>query len=301
MTKKLLAKTILLWLLLVALAVVNGTIRTFGYKPFVGDLVAHQISTFTFIAMLFAVSYVAFRKQAEEISGKTFLWIGAIWLVCTEAFEFLAGHYLFGHSWAKLFADYDIFAGRLWILVLFATFFSPYLVWKIKGGKNITVYPDGTVFFLGKQYRCALGKSGFSKDPREGDNATPVGSFLMRKVFYRPDKFERAPVTVLPVIALTPADGWSDDVSLPDYNTFVKLPYVGSHEELWRTDDVYDLIIPLGFNDDPPISGVGSAIFMHVARENYTPTRGCIALSRGDLLEILAKVEISTKVCIIGS
>lgn len=162
--------------------------------------------------------------------------------------------------------------------------------------KDVIVHSNGTLICNGKQYRCALGKEGVRVDKREGDGATPVGNFSMRKVFFRPDKFAKAPQTALPVIALSPEDGWSDDVSFPEYNTFVQLPYAGSHERLWREDNVYDIIVPLGYNDDPPVSGLGSAIFMHVASENYTPTAGCVALSQEDLLKILSAVDASTQV-----
>jgi len=165
---------------------------------------------------------------------------------------------------------------------------------------NIIVTANGTLFLDGKRYRCSLGKSGVvsASEKREGDGATPDGCYTMRKLFYRPDKFGSAPDTKLPSVALSEKDGWSDDSSLPEYNTFVAIPYEGSHEVLWRQDDVYDLIVPLGYNDNPAIPGKGSAIFMHIAREGYTPTSGCIALSRDDLLEVLCEADSTTQVCI---
>ena len=163
---------------------------------------------------------------------------------------------------------------------------------------NIVVNASGTLNFNDKQYRCALGKGGILMDKREGDGATPIGCFPIRKVFYRPDKFKNPPETFFPIQALTQDDGWSDDVNLPQYNQPVKLPYHGSHEKLWREDHLYDIIVILGYNDDPPIAGKGSAIFMHVAREEYTPTAGCIALSRKDLLEILRTADAATQVCV---
>jgi len=150
----------------------------------------------------------------------------------------------------------------------------------------------------GKEYRCALGRSGVNDNKKEGDGATPVGCFPMRELFYRPDRFDVPPQTGLLVRVLSKDDGWSDDANLPEYNTFVKLPYEGSHEKLWRNDNLYDLIVPLGYNDNPPVSGKGSAIFMHIAHEEYSPTEGCIALSKKDLLEILADIDSSTQVCI---
>lgn len=108
----------------------------------------------------------------------------------------------------------------------------------------------------------------------------------MRRVYYRPDRGP-APETELPVIALGPGDGWSDDPSEPTYNRLVPLPCRGSHERLWRADGIYDLIVELGYNDDPVVAGMGSAIFLHIARPGYAPTEGCAALKAADLRAVL--------------
>jgi L,D-peptidoglycan transpeptidase YkuD (ErfK/YbiS/YcfS/YnhG family) len=71
-----------------------------------------------------------------------------------------------------------------------------------------------------------------------------------------------------------------------------------SHEKLWRDDEVYDIVVVLGFNDNPVVPGKGSAIFMHIARQGYSPTAGCIAFSREDLLEILKNCDKTTLVCV---
>lgn len=115
---------------------------------------------------------------------------------------------------------------------------------------------------------------------------SPAGIWAVRRGFYRPDKGP-APETGLPVIALKPEDGWSDDPAEPAYNRLVPLPCRGSHERLWRDDGVYDLIVELGYNDDPPVAGRGSAIFLHIAREGYTATEGCVALAEADLRQVL--------------
>ena len=123
-------------------------------------------------------------------------------------------------------------------------------------------------------------------DKREGDGASPIGRWPARRVFYRPDKGP-PPETGLPVIGLKPEDGWSDDPSEPSYNRLVPLPCRGSHERLWREDGLYDLIVELGYNDDPVVAGAGSAIFLHVARAGYATTEGCIALAEDDLRAVL--------------
>lgn len=140
--------------------------------------------------------------------------------------------------------------------------------------------------FVGRTYTCAVGKNGFSADKKEGDGCTPLGIFPLRECWYRADKIA-APQTNLPLKIITKNDGWCDDLNSPDYNKHIKLPYDSSHEKLWREDDVYDLIIPLGYNDSPIIRGKGSAIFLHIAKPDYCGTEGCIALAKNDLLEIL--------------
>ena len=149
--------------------------------------------------------------------------------------------------------------------------------------------------FAGRTYTCAVGKNGFSADKKEGDGCTPLGIFSLRECWYRADKMS-APKTKLPLKIITQNDGWCDDVSSPDYNRHVHLPYSFSHEKLWREDDLYNLIIPIGYNDSPIISGKGSAIFLHVAKTDYSGTEGCIALSKYDLLEILPALSAQINV-----
>jgi L,D-peptidoglycan transpeptidase YkuD (ErfK/YbiS/YcfS/YnhG family) len=163
---------------------------------------------------------------------------------------------------------------------------------------KIVVHANGTLGFNGNTYKCALGKRGVGVDKIEGDGKTPVGTYPLRLVYYRPDKIGKVD-TNLPIKALGQSMGWSDDVSKSDYNQEVSLPYEGSHESLWRPDDdLYDLIVVIGYNDDPPVAGKGSAIFMHVARPAFTPTAGCVALSKPDLLEILSLCNTSTTISI---
>lgn len=149
----------------------------------------------------------------------------------------------------------------------------------------------------GKIYRCASGRGGVVSDKIEGDGGTPVGTFPLRQVFYRPDRVLR-PATTLPVIALQSDMGWCDDSDDPLYNQQVVLPYPARHEELWRQDHVYDIILVIGYNDDPAIPGKGSAIFIHLARENYLLTEGCLAFTLEDLQEILQKLTLTSQVII---
>ena len=131
MNSKFFALTIGTWFLFMFLAIVNAGIRNNVYKPLVGDLVAHQISTIIFIIVIFAVTYLVLRFSSMKLSDSEALLMGTIWLVLTIIFEFIAGHYIFGNSWEKLFADYNILRGRIWSLVLLTTFLSPYLANKL--------------------------------------------------------------------------------------------------------------------------------------------------------------------------
>jgi L,D-peptidoglycan transpeptidase YkuD (ErfK/YbiS/YcfS/YnhG family) len=141
----------------------------------------------------------------------------------------------------------------------------------------------------GRRVRCALGEAGVkpAADKREGDKASPIGVWPIRRVLWRPDKGPQ-PVTAIPSAPLAKDDGWCETPDHPDYNRQIKLPHPAAHETMWRDDDLYDLVLVLGHNDDPVVPGMGSAIFLHLARPGYTPTQGCVALAREDVEALLA-------------
>jgi L,D-peptidoglycan transpeptidase YkuD (ErfK/YbiS/YcfS/YnhG family) len=147
---------------------------------------------------------------------------------------------------------------------------------------------DGVLDLAGSKVRCALGPAGVvaASAKREGDGASPAGVWPIRRVLYRPDRGP-APQTALPVAAIAQDDGWCDAPQDGGYNRPVKLPYPASAERMWRDDGLYDLVVVLGHNDDPPVAGMGSAIFLHLARPDYAPTHGCIAVRREDLDALL--------------
>ena len=140
----------------------------------------------------------------------------------------------------------------------------------------------------GMVFRVALGRGGVRADKQEGDGATPIGLLPLRRVLYRADRV-RAPECVVPTEPVAPDEAWCDDSDRPEYNQIIRLPHDGHYEELWRQDGLYDLIGVLGWNDSPVQRGRGSAIFLHVARSDYAPTEGCIALALGDLRQLLAR------------
>ena len=150
------------------------------------------------------------------------------------------------------------------------------------------VHPDGRLTWRGQSIRAAIGKGGVRAEKEEGDGATPAGLLPLRCVLYRADRVPppRCPMPIEPIAA---TDGWCDDPSHSDYNRFIHLPHDARHEELWRRDEIYDVIVVLGWNDSPVVRRRGSAIFLHVARPDFAPTEGCVALALPDLSRLLAE------------
>ena len=154
----------------------------------------------------------------------------------------------------------------------------------------LIVHPDGYAHWKARRMRCALGRAGISSTKQEGDGITPRGIFPFREVFYRADHVA-PPDTPLPCRAIDPLDGWCDDPSDARYNCRITLPFEASHETLMRDDGLYDVIVVLGYNDDPIVPGRGSAIFLHVAAPDFAPTEGCVALALADLVAVLAEIR----------
>ena len=149
------------------------------------------------------------------------------------------------------------------------------------------VSAGGLLEIAGQRFRCALGKGGVRAHKQEGDGATPTGILPLRRVLYRADRL-RAPDCAVPVEPIGRNDGWCDDPSHADYNRMIRLPHEARHETLWRDDPLYDIVGVLGWNDAPVKRNMGSAIFLHVARPDFGPTEGCIALALADLRRVLA-------------
>lgn len=167
------------------------------------------------------------------------------------------------------------------------------------GPEDLVASAEGVLAWHGGHYPCLMGEAGVTGAKREGDGATPLGCFALRRVLYRPDRLA-PPATRLPVAALSPRDGWCDDPEDPLYNQQIRQPFNGRFEILWREDRLYDVIVVLGYNDAPAIPGRGSAIFLHVASPDRRPTKGCIALERAPLLEILKGCDPRARLCVIG-
>jgi L,D-peptidoglycan transpeptidase YkuD (ErfK/YbiS/YcfS/YnhG family) len=141
---------------------------------------------------------------------------------------------------------------------------------------------------------CALGKAGISRFKREGDQATPTGSFRLLHGYYRHDRGPR-PQSAIPLIPLRPNSGWCDAPDSSLYNRPLTLPATQSHEEMWRQDGLYNLVLVLDYNLHPRRRGKGSAIFLHCARtgpgpRDLKPTLGCVALHQADLRRLLPRL-----------
>ena len=159
----------------------------------------------------------------------------------------------------------------------------------------IIVKKTGYLQYKNLKFRCALGKAGIKKKEKEGDNVTPKGTFKITKMYYRPDKIKNI-ISLVKKIKIKNNMGWCDDPSSNLYNRQIKLPNKFSHEKLYRKDNLYDLILVLNYNINPIIKYKGSAIFIHVAKNSYKKTKGCIALKKKHLIELVSKIKKNTKI-----
>jgi L,D-peptidoglycan transpeptidase YkuD (ErfK/YbiS/YcfS/YnhG family) len=159
----------------------------------------------------------------------------------------------------------------------------------------IIVKKTGYLKYKNFRFKCALGKNGIKKKIKEGDDITPKGTFQIKAVYYRKDKIKKI-LTSIKTRKIKKNMGWCDDPKSAAYNQLINLPNKVGYERLYRKDNIYDLIIILNYNMTPIVKNKGSAIFIHIAKKNYSPTKGCIALSKIDLLKILYNINKNTKI-----
>jgi L,D-peptidoglycan transpeptidase YkuD (ErfK/YbiS/YcfS/YnhG family) len=152
---------------------------------------------------------------------------------------------------------------------------------------------------LGLSFPCTLGRAGaiLPDQKTEGDGKTPLGTYPLRMVFYRADRMAK-PETALPTAELTQNTGWCEKPNSPFYNQAVALPHPDVTDEMYRDDAVYDVVVVIGYNDAPVVAHKGSAIFMHHARPDFTPTAGCVGLRPDDLLKTLKHLDQKSTITI---
>jgi L,D-peptidoglycan transpeptidase YkuD (ErfK/YbiS/YcfS/YnhG family) len=143
----------------------------------------------------------------------------------------------------------------------------------------------------------ALGRGGILANKREGDGGTPKGSFFPRKLWWRADRHRR-PRTHLPVHVIRPEDAWCEDPNDRHYNQPVRLTRDQPGDRLTRKDHLYDFIVEIDHNTRPRIAGRGSAVFLHLARENFSPTAGCVSMTRSAMLRVLRRLGPKTRIVI---
>jgi len=157
----------------------------------------------------------------------------------------------------------------------------------------IIVKKSGYLKYKNFKFRCALGKNGVKKKIKEGDNITPKGKFKLTKIYYRHDKIKKI-ISSIKKIKIKKNMGWCDDPKSNFYNQQIKLPSKFGHEKLYRNDRIYDLLVVLNYNTKPIIKNKGSAIFLHIAKKNYEKTKGCVALKKKHLIQLLVIIKKNT-------
>ena len=144
-------------------------------------------------------------------------------------------------------------------------------------------------------FKCCIGKKGLTNNKKEGDNKTPKGKFKLGNLYFRKDRIDK-PDTRLTCLKIKDTMGWCDDVKFPEkYNKLIKINKNIKHEKLKRRDNKYDLLIPIKYNFEKPITGLGSCIFIHLTK-NFKGTAGCIALKEKDFLIMLKIIKKNSKI-----
>ena len=162
----------------------------------------------------------------------------------------------------------------------------------------ITIYKNGELHFQNKIYKCALGRNGIKKKKQEGDGCTPEGIYSLGPLYYRADRIKKIK-TYFNTIPIEKDMFWSDYPQSQYYNKLIKFKD-SSYENLYKENHTYDIILVINYNLSPIIKGNGSAIFLHVAKKDFSPTSGCIALRKKCLFEILEKLDKNMRIRIVS-
>ena len=162
----------------------------------------------------------------------------------------------------------------------------------------IIINHSGYLKYKNYKFRCAIGKAGVGKKKFEGDGVTPKGTYKIIQIYYRKDRIKKTK-SKMKIVEINKNMGWCDDSKSKKYNQLIKLPSKYGYEKFYRADNLYDLILVLNYNIKPIIKNKGSAIFIHLAKRNYSATKGCIGLSKRNLLKILSIINKNTKIKIL--
>jgi L,D-peptidoglycan transpeptidase YkuD (ErfK/YbiS/YcfS/YnhG family) len=171
-------------------------------------------------------------------------------------------------------------AGPLFSIIIRAAAGNPRRGWLTACGRTIPV---------------ALGRGGIRANKREGDGGTPRGTFHPRKLWWRADRHPQ-PRTFLPVRAIALEDAWCEDPNDRHYNRPLRLDRDRGGDRLRREDHLYDFIVEIDHNTSPRIAGRGSAVFLHLARDNFAPTAGCVSMTKSAMLHLLKRLGPGTRI-----
>ena len=144
------------------------------------------------------------------------------------------------------------------------------------------------------KFKCAIGKKGINYKRKEGDLITPKGKFKIKYILYRNDRVKIS--TKLKKRAIKKNMGWCDDPESKQYNKLVKLPFIFSHEKLYKKENIYDIVLVLNYNMNPIKKNKGSAIFIHIAKNNFAKTAGCVAIKKTNLIKLIKEINPNVNV-----
>ena len=153
------------------------------------------------------------------------------------------------------------------------------------------------LYFDKYKIKCAIGKRGITGQKIEGENKTPAGIFNFNSIFYRKDRIAKIK-SKLPKFIIKKNMGWCDDPNSKFYNKLIKFPFKFKAERLWLSENIYDVIMVINYNTKPIVKKKGSAVFLHIAKKNYDGTKGCLAISKKNMLLLISKIHIKTKLWI---
>ncbi len=153
------------------------------------------------------------------------------------------------------------------------------------------------LFFNDYKVKCAVGKRGIGTKKTEGDLITPKGEYKIKSILYRKDREKKLNSKIKKNVILKNM-GWCDDPKSTKYNQLINFPFKYSAEKLYRKDNIYDIIVVIEYNMKPIKKNKGSAIFLHITKQNFKRTEGCVAIKKRDLKKIILKLNKKSKLII---